>query len=49
MPFCARCSCEKVADAFYANDRTCKECRKDAQLHVEHRESLRGDAPKANQ
>lgn len=26
--FCARCSTEKAADAFYANDRTCKECRK---------------------
>lgn len=25
---CARCSCEKDASAFYANDRTCKDCRK---------------------
>lgn len=28
MPHCARCSTEKAADAFYADDRTCKDCRK---------------------
>jgi hypothetical protein len=25
---CVRCSIEKAIDAFYANDRTCKDCRK---------------------
>lgn len=30
MPQCKKCNTEKESDQYYANDRTCKECRKAA-------------------